>query len=449
MTALRAALRGKNIILGITGGIAAYKSADLTRRLQDAGAEVRVVMTMAAAEFVTPLTFQALSGNDVSFENTDPALDSGQSYGKSSGMKHIELARWADIILIAPASANTIAKLAHGRADNLLTTLCLASEAVKFFAPAMNRVMWDDPSTQQNCKALSAKNWIQLGPASGTQACGETGEGRMLEVSDIIDALYRNLRSGELKGLNVTITAGPTYEAIDPVRYIGNRSSGRMGYAIATAAQEAGANVTLISGPSHLPVPEKVSFIAIESASEMKQAVLNNIQNCHIYISTAAVSDYRVDEVASQKIKKTEDALTLHLVKNEDILASVTRSPSRPFVVGFAAETENLVKNAKDKLLRKNLDMIAANDVSGSSGTVSSDSSIPAIGFNSEYNALHVFWSPQVSAEATPNNDQGHEQPIEERMFDVARKSQLAKKLISLIAKNYKASQTRNEKNTA
>jgi len=441
MTALQAALRGKNIILGITGGIAAYKSADLTRRLQEAGAEVRIVMTTAATEFVTPLTFQALSGHEVFFENTDPTLDSSQSHGKSSGMKHIELARWADAIIIAPASANTIAKLAHGRADNLLTTLCLASEAVKFFAPAMNRVMWDDLSTQKNCATLTGKSWIQLGPASGIQACGETGEGRMFEVSDILDSLYSKLRSGEMQGLNIVVTAGPTYEAIDPVRYIGNRSSGRMGYAIATAAQEAGANVTLISGPSHLPVPEKVTFTAVESASEMQRAVMSTIHDCHIYISTAAISDYRVDEIASQKIKKSEDKLTLQLVKNEDILTSVARSPSRPYVVGFAAETENLVENAKEKLLRKNLDMIAANDVSG---RPDQQPAVPAIGFNSEHNALHVFWTHQ-----SPVDAERHEKLISEQVFDVARKSQLAKKLISLIAKNYKASQARNEKNTA
>jgi phosphopantothenoylcysteine decarboxylase/phosphopantothenate--cysteine ligase len=308
----------------------------------------------------------------------------------------------------------------------------------------MNRVMWDDPSTQQNCSALSAKGWIQLGPASGIQACGESGEGRMLEVNDIIGALYRNLRTGELQGLNVTITAGPTYEAIDPVRYIGNRSSGRMGYAMAAAAQEAGADVILISGPSHLPVPEKVSFIAVESASEMQQAVMSSIQNCHIYISAAAISDYRVDEVASQKIKKTEDTMTLYLVKNDDILLGVTRSPSRPFVVGFAAETENLVQNAKDKLLRKNLDMIAANDVSNSSD-IGPSGSIPAIGFNSEHNALHVFWNTQASAEAATDSDQNHAVQIEQQIFDIARKTQLAKKLISLIAKIYKSSQKTNQ----
>ena len=301
-------LNGKNIVIGITGGIAAYKSADLTRRLIEAGADVRVVMTAAATGFVTPMTFQALSGHPVFFDNNDDS--------DASGMKHIELARWADAIIVAPASANTIAKFAHGRADNLLTTLCLASEAIKCFAPAMNRVMWDDLSTQSNCKRLIEKDWFQFGPASGSQACGEIGEGRMLEVSDILTSLEDCFEPGELQGLNLVITAGPTYEAIDPVRFIGNRSSGRMGYAIADAAREAGANVTLISGPSHLSPPETMNFVAVESADEMQRAVMSSIKNCHIYISSAAVSDYRVAEVAKQKIKKTEDSLTLKLTKN-------------------------------------------------------------------------------------------------------------------------------------
>jgi phosphopantothenoylcysteine decarboxylase/phosphopantothenate--cysteine ligase len=421
---------GKNVVIGITGGIAAYKSADLTRRLKEAGADVRIVMTRAATEFVTPLTFQALSGYPVFFDNTEDT----ESSGASAGMKHIELARWADAIIIAPASANTIAKLAHGRADNLLTTLCLASEAIKCFAPAMNRVMWDDPSTQANCRKLVNNNWIQFGPASGSQACGETGEGRMLEVSDILSQLQQCFKSGDLQNLNLVITAGPTYEAIDPVRFIGNRSSGRMGYAIAKAAQEAGANVTLISGPCHLPVPASLNFVAIESANEMKQAVLSSLHNCHIYISTAAVSDYRVTNIATHKIKKTADNLTLQLTKNDDIITIVANHKTRPYVVGFAAETENLVENAKDKLVRKNLDMIVANDVSEPSSETSPNQ--PDIGFNSEYNALHVFWR--------------HDNQITgEQHFELARKSQLARQLISLIAKQYKHNKSQHEKNTA
>lgn len=427
-------LNGKNIVIGITGGIAAYKSADLTRRLKEAGADVRIVMTRAATEFVTPLTFQALSGYPVFFDNSEDT----ESTGTSAGMKHIELARWADLIIIAPASANTIAKLAHGRADNLLTTLCLASEAIKCFAPAMNRVMWDDFSTQANCRTLTEKHWLQLGPATGSQACGETGAGRMLEVSDILDKLRQCFKSGELQGMNLVVTAGPTYEAIDPVRFIGNRSSGRMGYAIASAAQDAGANVTLISGPSHLAAPESIKFVAVESAEEMKQAVLSRLQNCHIYISTAAVADYRVADIASQKIKKAADKLTLELTKNDDIISLVAAHHARPYVVGFAAETENLVAHAKEKLLRKKMDMIVANDVSSSPAKTSTEEAEkqPDIGFNSDYNALHVFWqhNHEISGEQT---------------FAVARKTRLAKQLVSLIAQQYKENKTQDAQNTA
>lgn len=425
MTTTNTLIAGKHILIGITGGIAAYKSADLTRRLMEAGAIVRIMMTSAATEFVTPLTFQALSAQTVFFDQGDSA--------STSAMQHIELARWADAIIIAPASANTIAKLAQGRADNILTTTCLASEAIKFFAPAMNKVMWHDLSTQTNCKTLSSKNWIQLGPASGLQACGEIGEGRMLEVSDIISTLAKNFKSGVLQGLNLVITAGPTYEAIDPVRFIGNRSSGRMGYAIATSAQQAGANVTLISGPSHLSPPDKINFIAVESANEMQQAVMHNINNCHIYISTAAIADYRVADIAQQKIKKTQDRLTLQLIKNTDIISAVAKHASPPYVIGFAAETENIIENAKNKLLQKNLDMIVANNV-GSTKNTEAD-----IGFNSEYNALHVLWKQQ----------ENNEDIIKQKNFDIARKTQLAQKLITLIAKQYKTSKLSHAKNTA
>jgi len=419
-------LNGKNIVIGITGGIAAYKTADLTRRLIESGADVRIVMTDAATEFVTPLTFQALSGHPVFFDNSDAA--------ETTGMKHIELARWADAIVIAPASANTIAKLAHGRADNLLTTLCLASEAVKCFAPAMNRVMWHDLSTQANCKTLRGKNWLQFGPASGSQACGEIGEGRMLEVSEIINQLDKCFNTGTMQGLNVVITAGPTFEAIDPVRFIGNRSSGRMGYAIANAALEAGAKVTLISGPCHLQAPEPATLIAVESAEEMKQAALSTMNNCDIYISTAAVSDYRVENIATQKIKKIEDRLSLQLIKNDDILSIVANHKTKPYVVGFAAETENLIENAKVKLQQKNLDMIVANDVSKSADDETDIG--PKIGFDSEYNALHVLWTHDG-------------QNTGDQYFDIARKSQLAKQLITLITQQYKINKKQNAKNTA
>ena len=423
-------LNGKHIVIGITGGIAAYKSADLTRRLKEAGADVRIVMTSAATEFVTPLTFQALSGYPVFFDNSDDA----ESSGASAGMKHIELARWADAIIVAPASANTIAKLAHGRADNLLTTLCLASEAVKCFAPAMNRVMWDDLSTQTNCKTLIDKNWHQFGPASGSQACGETGEGRMLEVNEILNELTQYFRTGSMQGLNLVVTAGPTYEAIDPVRYIGNRSSGRMGYAIAEAALEAGANVTLISGPSNLTAPDGSTFVAVESAQEMQQAVLATITDCHIYISTAAVADYRIETVAQQKIKKTQTDLTLHLTKNADIISMVANHKARPYIVGFAAETENVIENAKEKLHRKNMDMIAANDVSAAADKTSKNK--PDIGFNSDYNALHVFWAL-------------NDQIAGEQYFAIARKTTLAKQLIALISEQYKINRIHDEKNSA
>ncbi len=420
-------LNNKHIVIGITGGVAAYKTADLTRRLKEAGADVRVVMTRAATEFVTPLTFQALSGRSVHIDHSDFDKRDNENKNVSDGMMHIELARWADAIIIAPASANTIAKLAQGRADNLLTTLCLASEAMKCFAPAMNRIMWQNLSTQKNCKTLVDKHWLQFGPATGSQACGEIGEGRMLEVNDILVSLEQCFLSGELQGLNLVITAGPTYEAIDPVRFIGNRSSGRMGYAIAVAAREAGANVTLISGPCHLTQPESVNFVTVESAEEMQQAVLTTMQNCDVYISAAAVADYRVANIATQKIKKNQDTLTLPLIKNQDIISMVANHKTRPFyVVGFAAETENIVDNAKNKLIKKNLDMIVANDVS-TTGSQAMD-----IGFNSDYNALHVLWTHEHSAGS-------------EQYFEEASKSQLAKQLITLIAKQYK---TKSHTNT-
>ena len=441
-------LNGKHIVVGITGGIAAYKSADLTRRLLEAGAEVRIIMTTAATEFVTPLTFQALSGYPVFFDNNEGSKSTEESSDTSAnasmdtgkmGMKHIELARWTDLIIVAPASANTLAKLAHGRADNLLTTLCLASEAIKCFAPAMNRVMWDDSSTQKNCATLREKNWHQFGPGNGLQACGETGEGRMLDVADILSALQQCFISGELHGLNIIVTAGPTFEAIDPVRFIGNRSSGKMGYAIATAAQEAGANVTLISGPCTLLAPTSLNFISIESAAEMEQAVMSCINDSHIYISAAAVADYRVEKIASQKLKKSAATLNLKLIKNEDIISSIAALSDAPYVVGFAAETENIIDNAKNKLLKKNIDMIIANDVSANV----SKNDQPDIGFNSDYNALHVFWQSRKSNSGDDNDK--NSQINGEQHFELGKKSHLAKQLISLIATQYKISHPSQE----
>jgi len=411
-------LRGKHILLGITGGIAAYKSADLTRRLKEAGADVRVVMTQAATEFVTALTFQALSGHPVHTELMDETA--------TSGMGHIELARWADAILIAPASANSIAKLAQGRADDLLTTVCLASEAPLAYAPAMNRVMWDDLATQSNIKTLQQRGMQQFGPDSGAQACGETGAGRMLEVPKLLDKLAALFKSGDLQALNIMITAGPTFEPVDPVRFIGNRSSGRMGFAVAAAAREAGASVTLISGPCQLDTPEDVQRTNVETAAEMHQAVMDRIGQCDIFIGAAAVADYRPAHASDQKLKKDRVSLSIELVRNKDILASVANNAARPFVVGFAAETENLEQNALHKLQAKRLDMIAANLVGQqTSGNIKQD-----IGFNSEYNALQVFWAD------------GHEN------LPQARKSILAKHLIRLIAARYKLVK-QNEKNTA
>ena len=409
-------LHGKHILLGITGGIAAYKSAELTRRLKDAGADVRVVMTHAATEFVTALTFQALSGNPVRTELLDEEAE--------AGMGHIELARWADAILVAPASANFIAKLSQGRADDLLSTLCLATEAPLAFAPAMNRVMWDDLATQANCKILKQRGYRQFGPDSGEQACGETGEGRMMEVPELSESLANCFESGELQALKVVITAGPTYEPIDPVRFIGNRSSGRMGFALAQAAKEAGAAVTLISGPSHLNAADSITRIDVETADQMHDAVFEHMQHCDIFIGTAAVADYKPVTAHEQKLKKDSDSLTLQLERNKDILYDVAHSKARPFVVGFAAETEQLEKHAQEKLQNKNLDMIAANQV-GKSLDEKQD-----IGFNSEYNALQVFW------------------PEGQASLKMARKDALARQLIHLIASCYQQKK-KHEKNTA
>lgn len=408
-------LNSKHIILGITGGIAAYKSAELTRRLRDAGAAVRVVMTRAATEFVTPLTFQALSGNPVHTELLDEAAE--------AGMGHIEMARWADAILIAPASANCMAKLAQGRADDLLTTLCLASDAPLALAPAMNRVMWHDPATQANFSTLQQRGVHLFGPASGAQACGETGEGRLLEVPELIDALSALFKSGVLQGVNILITAGPTYEPIDPVRFIGNRSSGRMGFALARAAREAGANVTLISGPSHLATPEDVERIDVETAAQMQDAVMQHARGNPIFISAAAVADYRPTHAHTQKLKKHEAERVIELERTEDILSAVIRLDPRPFVVGFAAETENLVANARTKLEKKSLDMIAANQVG-------KNAKAQDIGFNSEYNALHVLWADG------------------EQVLEQARKTTLARELIKLVAYHYTKNR-QHAKNTA
>jgi phosphopantothenoylcysteine decarboxylase / phosphopantothenate---cysteine ligase len=350
-------MQGKHILLGVTGGIAAYKSADLVRRLRERGAEVQVVMTRAAREFVTATTFQAVSGRPVRSDLWDASAE--------AAMGHIELARWAEAVLIAPASADFLARLAAGMADDLLTTLCLATEAPIAVAPAMNHLMWSNAATRANIATLTGRGVHIYGPGEGDQACGETGAGRMLEPLDLCERVHSLLlpSAGALAGRRVLITAGPTRERIDPVRFISNRSSGKMGFAVAQAAREAGAGVVLVSGPVSLPTPTGVRRVDVESASEMLAAVLRELPGTDLFISTAAVADYRPARAAEQKIKKTSDTLDLAMERTADVLATVAARSERPFVVGFAAETESVEQNARSKLLRKNLDMIAANEV--------------------------------------------------------------------------------------
>ena len=349
-------MQGKHILLGVTGGIAAYKAPDLVRRLREPGAEVQVVMTAGAREFVTPTTFQAVSGRTVRSDLWDAAAE--------AAMGHIELARWADVVLIAPASADFLARVAAGLADDLLTTLCLATAAPIAVAPAMNHLMWSNAATRANIATLAARGVQVYGPGEGDQACGETGEGRMLEPLDLAGRLQALLPAdGPLAGRRVLVTAGPTRERIDPVRFISNRSSGKMGFAVAQAAREAGASVVLVAGPVSLPTPAGVTRIDIESAAEMLTAVLRELPGTEVFISTAAVADYRPARAAAQKIKKTTDTLDLAMERTTDVLATVAARSERPFVVGFAAETESVEQNARTKLLRKNLDMIAANEV--------------------------------------------------------------------------------------
>jgi phosphopantothenoylcysteine decarboxylase/phosphopantothenate--cysteine ligase len=342
----------QRIVLGVTGGIAAYKSADLVRRLRDGGAEVRVVMTRAATRFVTPLTFQALSGHPARTDLFDPAAE--------AAMGHIELARWADTVLIAPATADCLARLAAGLADDLLTTLCLATTAPLVLAPAMNQGMWAHPATVANRATLERRGVRLLGPATGDQACGEHGPGRMLEPADIAAAVLHR-QGAPLAGRRVVVTAGPTCEDLDPVRFIGNRSSGRMGFAVATAAAAAGAAVTLVAGPVALATPPGVARIDVRSALEMQAAVTQAAADADVFIGVAAVADYRPAECAPHKLKRDGDRARIELVANPDIIAEVAAREPRPLVVGFAAETGDLAQHARDKLSRKRLDMIAAN----------------------------------------------------------------------------------------
>ena len=366
-------LTNKQTLLGITGGIAAYKSAELSRLLIDAGATVRVVMTQAAQEFITPLTMQALTGNPVHTKLLDPSTE--------AGMGHIELARWADIILIAPASANFMARLAQGRGDDLLTTLCLASRAPIALAPAMNQAMWQDVNTQRNLRRLQEDGKIIMGPGHGAQACGDVGPGRMLEPAELLRLTANQFEQYALSGKHLVITAGPTREAIDPVRYITNNSSGKMGYALAEAAVEAGAKVTLISGPVSLSPPPRVKLEAVISAQQMYESALRLAPVCDIFIASAAVADYSPLRVAPQKIKSSPDTMRIELKKTLDIVAAVAAIPDKPYTVGFAAETQDLISYAQNKLKNKKLDMIVANDVS-----------TKGIGFDSDDNAVTLIW---------------------------------------------------------
>jgi len=397
-------LTGKRILLGVTGGIAAYKAATLLRKLRQYGAEVRVVMTHNACQFITPLTMQALSGKPVHTNLLDMETE--------SAMSHIDLARWPDLVLIAPSSANFIARYSNGFAEDLLSTLCLATSSPVMLAPTMNQQMWQNPATQENLKKLRTRGITIIGPADGDQACGENGLGRMLEPEEITRLVAKSFEVNILSGSRLLITARPTREAIDPVRYISNHSSGRMGYAVAMAGIEAGAEVSLISGPVNLSAPSRVELINVVSTAEMYSAVMQKVGSTDIFISAAAVADFSLQTIAYKKIKKSSGAFELSLQKNPDILAEVAALNSPPFTVGFAAETENIELNAQAKLRSKRLDMIAANQVG------------QGLGFDSEMNTLTVFWGN------------------EKKQMQKASKTRLARILITLIADRY------NEKNS-
>jgi len=365
-------LRNKQIVIAVTGGIAAYKTAQLVREVQAEGAQVRVVMTASATSFVAAKTFQALSGNPVAI--TDNGLFD------QAGMDHITLARWADLIVIAPASANSIAKLIHGEADELLYAMCLAHEGQVAVAPAMNQQMWSNAATQENINSLRSRGFLIWGPADGAQACGEVGPGRMLEVSELLQLVLSRFENTAFADQHIVITAGPTHEAIDPVRYIGNRSSGKMGFALAEAALAAGARVTLVAGPTEQICSPRIHVIHVETAAEMHLAVFQQLDDCDLFIACAAVADYRVANIAAEKIKKHSEHLSLELEPTEDILRDVKQAQPKLFCVGFAAETEHTIEYARDKLVRKKLDMIIANQVGSSEQ-----------GFSSDYNAVEIL----------------------------------------------------------
>jgi len=394
-------LINKNILLGVTGGIAAYKSAEIVRGLKKAGSSVRVVMTQSAKEFITPLTLQALSGNPVSTDLLDVEAE--------AAMGHIELARWADAILIAPATANTLAKLSSGRADDLLSSITLAFDGPIGLAPAMNQAMWKDERTQSNIQNLEHKNFSLYGPGSGEQACGDVGLGRMLEPSEIIELFASLFEAGTMSNKSILITAGPTQEPIDPVRYLTNRSSGKMGYALAEAAVEAGAQVTLVSGPVNIEPPARCNLVSVKTAEEMYEAVIHHIKKKDIYIGTAAVADYSPTKVEGSKIKKdrSNSPLILEMKENKDILKEVSELEDKPYMVGFAAETDDLLENARKKLETKKLDLIIANDVSDKS-----------IGFDSNENEVTLITSS------------------EELLLDRDSKKKIAKKILEFISSN-------------
>jgi len=395
-------LEGKQILLGITGGIAAYKTAELIRLLRKSNAEVQVVMTHAATEFITPLTLQTLSGRAVRQEFFDP--------NDEASIGHIELARWADLILIAPGSADFMARLAHGLANDLLSTLCLASTAPIAIAPAMNQQMWLNPATQTNARLLQERGVKLWGPDEGDQACGETGPGRMLEPSELLAYTAKQFSRQALTGKHVLLTAGPTQEPIDPVRFIGNRSSGKMGFALARAFVEAGAQVNLISGPASLATPASVTRTDVGTAVEMQQAVTEQVDQCDIFVACAAVADYRPDISAAQKIKKSREQLELTLIRNPDILAEVAARATPAFTVGFAAETERVVEHAEEKRRLKGADMIAANLVGAEEG-----------GFERDENALTVLWEGGS------------------KVLPMAKKEKLAQSLVATIIERYHA----------
>lgn len=393
----------KKIVLGVTGGIAAYKAAELLRLLIKAGAEVRVVMTPAACEFVQPLTFQALSGHRVYTDIFDAEAE--------SAMDHIELARWADLMVVAPASADFIAKMRQGYGDNLLLTLCLADKKPIAIAPAMNQQMYANSATQENLTTLSERGALIWGPDVGDQACGDVGLGRMLEAEALLQLINTHFQPGKLAGRRVLITAGPTREAIDPVRYISNHSSGKMGYALAQAASQAGADVTLVSGPVNLAPLSGVERVSVNSAVEMCDAVMDRVSGADIFIACAAVADYRVEQPSEQKIKKTTDQMQLSLIRNPDIVSAVTAMENPPFTLGFAAETENIEQHASDKLNRKKLDMIAANQV-GDTRT----------GFETDSNEILLLWAEG------------------KQHLPLACKQEIAKQLIDILADRYLSS---------